>query len=70
MAQPWQQQNAETMPLGLVSLVVVYLPSRRLSRLVPSPLVALLVGTLVGSLVFGNGSVSVLGDIPTGLPSL
>jgi len=57
--------------LGVVVLAIVYgvpafLP--KLNRLVPSPLLALLVGTLVYLLFLPSGSTPTIGDIPTGFP--
>lgn len=67
-----------------IALLVVYFTPRNISRLIPSPLLALIIGTLVvyfwqgsdisssvenGKDIYKLGSVSVLGDIPTGLPS-
>lgn len=70
--------------LGGLALVIVYLLPKKLNHLVPSPLMALIVGTLAlyiwqgseittqiehGKTLFTVGTVSVLGNIPTGLPS-
>ena len=57
--------------LGLVSLAIVYgvpylLP--RLNRLIPSPLLALIIGTLIYVLFMQPGSTPIIGEIPTGLP--
>lgn len=57
--------------LGVVVLAVVYgvpafLP--KLNRLVPSPLLALFVGTLTYMLFLPAGSTPIIGDIPTGFP--
>ncbi len=55
-----------TLALGLGTLVIAYKWPPALGKFVPGALAALIIGTLV-SLVM---SVPVLGDIPTGLPSL
>ncbi|HKK13170.1 MAG TPA: SulP family inorganic anion transporter [Gammaproteobacteria bacterium] len=55
--------------LGALSLAVVYLLPSRINRLVPAPLVALVVGTLALQLFFPEGRATILGDIPTGLPA-
>lgn len=55
--------------LGVLSLAIVYLQPARLNRLVPSPLVALFVGTGVMLVFFPDGNASVLGEVPTGLPN-
>lgn len=56
--------------LGVISLLIVYLLPQRISRVFPSPLMALLTGTLVMVLFMPNSTASILGDIPTGWPSL
>ncbi len=70
--------------LGVVTLAIVYLLPTRINRILPSPLLALIVGTLGLYLVFGGemvtgeidgesiyrlGQATVLGNIPTGLPN-
>ena len=63
--------NTAALMLGLVTLAIVYgvpalLP--RLNRLVPSPLLALVIGT-VGYVLFTEpGSAPIIGDIPTAFP--
>ncbi len=58
--------------LGLFTLAIVYgvpyfLP--RLNRLIPSPLLALVIGTLIYIFFMAEGSTPIIGEIPTGLPS-
>jgi SulP family sulfate permease len=52
--------------IGFGSLAIVYLWPGRLQRIVPAPLVALVVGTLAALLLPGA---PILGDIPSGLPT-
>ena len=54
--------------LGLIALVVVYFLPKKINKLVPSPLLALIVGTLAYVLFMSDGDASILGNIPTGLP--
>ncbi len=54
--------------IGILSLIIMVFTPRAITRLVPSPLAALLVCTLLG--VFFMQDVPIIGDIPTGLPSL
>ncbi len=54
--------------LGGLALVIVYFMPKSLGKIIPSPLVALIVGTLVYLLFYQGGDVKVLGEIPTGLP--
>ncbi len=69
--------------LGLVSLAIVYLLPNRINHILPAPLVAVITGSLALYLFFGGdvtvdevdgktvyllGQVTILGDIPIGLP--
>jgi len=54
--------------LGLLSLAIVFLVPARVSRLLPSPLLALLAGTALA--VGWLHEAPVIGAIPTGLPAL
>ena len=55
-----------TLALGLGTLVIAYKLPTQLGKYVPGALAALIIGTLVSLAL----SVPILGDIPTGLPSL
>lgn len=52
--------------VGLVALGIVYLTPTRINRILPAPLIALIVGSLMVLFVFPD--VPVLGEIPSGLP--
>jgi SulP family sulfate permease len=52
--------------VGVLSLAIVYLTPAHISRIVPSPLIGLLVGSLL--VFFVLPAAPVLGEIPTGLP--
>lgn len=57
--------------LGVIALIIVYgipkfLP--KVNKIMPSPLVALLVGTLVYVLLMPDSDAPILGEIPTGFP--
>ncbi|WP_034643999.1 SulP family inorganic anion transporter [Desulfovibrio inopinatus] len=54
--------------LSLVSLGIVFFIPARISRIIPSPLIALLVGTII-AVVFGINC-DVIGAIPAGLPDI
>jgi SulP family sulfate permease len=57
--------------LGLLSLVIVFAAPPKLNRILPAPLLALVVGTLVSVIFLGNnGDISRIGAIPRGLPTL
>lgn len=58
--------------LGIITLIIVYSVPRflpRLNRLMPSPLLALLVGTVVYITLMPDSGAPTLGEIPTGFPS-
>ena len=55
-----------TLWLGLLTLGIVYFTPARVSRMLPAPLLALLVGTVLLTFVVPDDRVSILGDIPTG----
>ncbi|MDE2655735.1 MAG: SulP family inorganic anion transporter [Gemmatimonadota bacterium] len=68
LAAAVQSINLEALVLGAVTLAVVVLWPRRLSRFVPPVLVALVAGTLMGVLWLTD--VPVIGEIPRGLPGV
>ena len=64
--------DVKSLLLGMLALAIVYgvpafLP--RLNKLLPSPLLALIVGTSVYIMFFPENSTPIIGDIPTGWPS-
>ena len=62
------QPVPEALALGIFTLAIVFFLPARLNRLIPSPLLALVVSTLILLWLFPGGRVSTLGEIPTGLP--
>lgn len=56
--------------LGLLTLAIVFLSPPKLNRLLPSPLIALIVGTIISVVMFGDSDLRRIGEIPTGLPRL
>ena len=60
--------NASALAIALVTLGIGIVWPTRLSRLLPSPIVALVAGTLLGVLWLTDAPV--IGQIPTGLPGL
>ena len=60
--------NVSALSIGILTLAVGALWPRHLSRYVPGPLVALLVGTLLGVLWLTDAPV--IGEIPAGIPTL
>lgn len=64
----FQQPNYHAVVIGLISLGICLFTPGRISRVVPSPLMALVAGTAL--VVLGLDQAPVIGDIPSGLPSL
>jgi SulP family sulfate permease len=56
--------------LGVVSLAVLFLVPKQLKRWVPPQLLVLVGGTLLALVLFPNADLRLIGEIPTGLPSL
>nr|VFJ72104.1 MAG: sulfate permease, SulP family [Candidatus Kentron sp. FM]VFJ72242.1 MAG: sulfate permease, SulP family [Candidatus Kentron sp. FM]VFK17065.1 MAG: sulfate permease, SulP family [Candidatus Kentron sp. FM] len=56
--------------LGAMTLAIVYLLPKRLNRILPAPLVALIAGTVVLLAFFAGGPATTIGDIPTGVPAV
>lgn len=56
--------------LGLLTLAIVFLWRGRANQLLPSPLLALIVGTLVLLLAAPDSQVARIGEIPAGLPDM
>jgi len=66
----FQNPNQAALMLGLLTLLIVYLLPSKINRIIPAPLLALVVGTLAMLAFFPNGSVATIGDIPTSFPKL
>ena len=62
-----QNPDPAATSLGLLTLLIVFVSPAKLNRLVPSPLLALIVCTIV-SLQFPTESIARIGEIPRGLP--
>ncbi|MFK8028378.1 MAG: SulP family inorganic anion transporter [Gammaproteobacteria bacterium] len=56
--------------LGLLGMVIVFFMPKNWNKIFPSPLVALIVGTLCYLIFLQDYDVPILGEIPSGLPSL
>lgn len=65
MANP----NFEAFSLGLISLAIVFFWGGKLNRAIPSPLLALVVGTLALLIFMPEADVARIGEIPGGLPT-
>ena len=60
---------AETI-LAVATFALIMLFPKRLARLMPPQLIALVAGTLAAIFIFGNSDLRLIGPIPTGLPDL
>ncbi|MEL6928379.1 MAG: SulP family inorganic anion transporter [Cyanobacteria bacterium J06600_6] len=69
----FQDPNPYALSLGLLTLVIVFCCPRKVTRLIPSPLLALIVGT-VAAIIIGRYSpdngLMLIGDIPRELPRI
>ncbi|MTJ52634.1 SulP family inorganic anion transporter [Anabaena sp. UHCC 0253] len=55
--------------LGLLTLLIVFIVPTKLNRILPSPLLALVVVTIISVVVFKDANVARIGEIPRGLPT-
>ncbi len=65
-----QELNPAALGLGLLTLIILFGVPRRLNRILPAPLIALVVCTILSIVLLPEGAVPRIGDIPTGLASL
>jgi sulfate permease, SulP family len=56
--------------LGAFALAVLFLMPKQLKRWVPPQLLVLVAGTVLALTVFANADLRLIGEIPTGLPTL
>ena len=56
--------------LGIFTLAIVFGWSGKLAKIVPSPLLALIICTFISVIVFPNSDIARIGDIPQGFPQL
>ncbi|MEM7716682.1 MAG: SulP family inorganic anion transporter [Cyanobacteria bacterium P01_A01_bin.68] len=54
--------------LGVLTLLIVFCSPPKLNRIIPSPLLALVVCTLISIFIFPDSGIPVIGKIPTGFP--
>ena len=59
----------ETFLAGLTVAILLFYP-RKLKKFLPPQLLALIVGTLIATLLFGNAEIRTIGEISVGLPKL
>ncbi|NES24020.1 MAG: SulP family inorganic anion transporter, partial [Symploca sp. SIO3E6] len=62
--------NPAALGIGILTLAIVFGAPAKLNRVLPSPLLALVFGTLIATYLLPNADLILIGDIPTGLPKL
>ena len=62
--------NLAATALGILTLLIVFASPAKLTRFIPSPLLALIVGTILAVFFLPDQDLPIIGDIPTGLPNL
>ena len=62
--------NGAAVILGLLTLAIVFGTPATITRFIPSPLLALIIGTLVAVYGFPDSDLLLIGEIPSGLPHL
>lgn len=60
--------NLQSIILGLIALIIVFFTPKKIAKIIPPPLIALILGTVTA--VFFNFDVNTIGEIPRTLPSL
>ena len=60
--------NPAALMLGVITLLVVYFTPSNINKYFPAPLLALVIGTALLGLLFEGKGITILGNIPTGLP--
>lgn len=64
------QPNPVALGLGILALLIVFLAPPKLNRIFPSPLLALLVCTILSVVFLKDANISRIGSIPSELPKL
>ena len=66
----FREANPAATSLGILTLVIVFGLPAKFNRIIPSPLLALIVGTLFAFHFLPDSNLRLIGDIPSGLPNL
>lgn len=70
MPQLLQNVNPAEVILGGLTIAIIFLMPKKLKKIVPPQLIALIVGTIVSLTVFQDVEIRRIGEIPLGLPPL
>ncbi len=65
----FNQPNWVAVGLGLLTLAIVFAAPPQLNRILPAPLLALVIVTLISVLIFPDANLARIGEIPRGLPT-
>lgn len=68
VSQTFHQFDVHTLIIGFITLGIVFLTPKKVSRAIPSPLIAMVLGTLITILLGWN--IDTIGNIPSGWPQL
>ena len=60
--------SMDSLLLAVLTLIIVFFSPKKITKIIPSPLIALIIGTATA--VFFNMDVSTIGEIPRTLPSI
>jgi len=66
----WENVLWQETLLGLFTLFILFFLPKKLGRIVPPQLVALILGTFAAMLFFSDDNIRKIGEIPLGLPSI
>ena len=56
--------------LGIITIAIIFLMPKKIKRIVPPQLVALIIGTIISLTIFQGVEIRRIGEIPVGLPPL
>ncbi len=60
--------NIKSIILGLIALLIVFFTPKKISKIIPAPLIALILGTVTA--IYFNFNVSTIGEIPRDFPAV
>jgi sulfate permease, SulP family len=64
------EANLIALGLGLLTLLIVFAIPTKLNRFLPAPLIALVIGTIISVVFFGDTDLDRIGKIPSGFPEM
>jgi len=73
ITEPNYAPNPYALALGVLTLIIVFCCPRKITRIIPSPLLALILGTIAATFIgryYPNNGLMLIGDIPRELPEM